>query len=375
MARKESKKPSFGSNQGKKRVETANDEVKVIDKPQKETIPTDLDDGTPLIEVNNISKNYKKKVVLEDINLKINKGDIFGIIGLSGSGKTTLFHIMNGILKATAGDVLVKRSLLFRPKKKVHPLKYVSVFKHNKPLHKEFGYANQVPSFYEHLTVRENIQIFGALFNIKKYELKKRIPKILKLTSLEEEQHTIAVELSGGMQRRLDIACSLISNPKVLFMDEPTSELDPILRKQMWKLIKEINAQGTTIIISSHILEEIEIVCNKIGIIHNRKMLGYGTLDELKKLFSRNQEVVIQLIPGNYSDLIKRLNKSKLKIEKIEERNGKLVLYLSERCTSLHNIIEIIEKSKERVVDLEVRDATLNEIFEILTKKKEEKNA
>ncbi len=257
----------------------------------------------PLIMVKNISKSYRKKLVLKDVTFEVFSGDIFGLVGMSGSGKTTLFQIMAGMITIQAGDVLIRHDIT-GPKKKQDLPDYLSVFRNPYIIKRNFGFASQLPSFYEHLTVEENLQMYGSLYGLKDKRIKENTSHLLGLVDLTDERDTIAEELSGGMQRRLDIACSLIHDPKVLFLDEPTSDLDPIMRKQIWKLILEINKKGTTIVLASHILEEVESLCTKVAIIHDKRVLGYGTLKELKGMFKRGKKS-----KGTLTDLFETLAK------------------------------------------------------------------
>ena len=268
---------------GKKEVSTPVD--KDISKIMKNVIP--LKDQ-PLIMINNISKSYRKKLVLKDVTFDVSSGDIFGLVGMSGSGKTTLFKIMSGMVTIQSGDVLVRQDV-FGLKKKSDQPDYISVFRNQHIIKKNFGFASQIPSFYEHLTIEENLQMYGSLYSMNNKKIKENISRLLDLVTLSEERDTLAGDLSGGMQRRLDIACSLIHDPKILFLDEPTSDLDPIMRRQIWKLIKEIQAKGTTIVLASHILEEVEKLCTTVAIIHNKTVLGYGTIKDLKKLFKKSK--------------------------------------------------------------------------------------
>ncbi|MBU2561588.1 MAG: ABC transporter ATP-binding protein [Nanoarchaeota archaeon] len=323
----------------------------------------------PLIMIKGLSKSYRKKLVLKDVNFEIYSGDIFGIIGMSGSGKTTMFQLMSGIAKAQSGDVLVKSELLI-PNRKRNVPDYVSVFNNTGSVRRNFGFASQIPSFYEHLTVEENILMYGSLYGLAKKKVKENMTRLLRLVDLSAEKDTVASELSGGMQRRLDIACSMIHDPKVLFLDEPTSDLDPVMRKQIWSLIKEINGKGTTIVLSSHILEEVEHLCTKVAILHDRRVLGYGTLKELKRLFERNRQVKVELERGDYDDLVRKLKKVK-GVEKVVKKDNRLVVVIPADDRVVRHVIRAVESSKDRLVSLDVSDATLDEIFEALTRKSE----
>jgi ABC-2 type transport system ATP-binding protein len=327
----------------------------------------------PMIMIKAISKSYKKKLVLQDVNFEIFENDIFGVVGMSGSGKTTLFELMAGINSPDSGDVLVRSDILLDDKKGSdkgdHP-DYYSVFRSISSLKKKFGFASQTPSFYPHLTVGENITLYGDLYGMKKKVLKERAEELLRLVGLEDETETISSELSGGMQRRLDIACSLLHNPKVLFMDEPTSDLDPVMRRQIWTLIKRINSRGTTVVITSHILSEVESLCTKVAILHDRKMWGYGKLSELKQLFRKGLQIRIEFAPPEYGRLIKLLNKKTFSINRIAEQDAQLVLFTPRDDRNTQKILKVVQGMSEKLVKIDVSDASLTEIFEMLAKKK-----
>ncbi|MFC1722515.1 ABC transporter ATP-binding protein [Nanoarchaeota archaeon] len=327
-----------------------------IDKPLKDQ---------PVVMVKSLSKSFKKKLVLKDVNFEVAEKDIFGVVGMSGSGKTTLFQMMAGVITQTSGDVLIRRDTIFAKDKPQRP-DYVSVYKNLNRAKEKMGFASQIPSYYEHLTVEENLHLYGALYGLGRKKIKENAEKLMRQTGLEEDNETLASHLSGGMKRRMDIALALMHEPRILFLDEPTSDLDPVLRVQIWDLIKQINSQGTTIIIASHILEEIEQLCTQIAILHDKRIIGYGTLDELKNLFAKYQEVKIRLASGKYEGLMRKLKAQKFVIDKMFEKEGVLVVYTRRETKNLTSILKVIEKLNEKVMSLDISEAHLTEIFEML---------
>ena len=187
----------------------------------------------PILKLEKINKKYGKFIVLNNVNVAVQVGEIFGIIGPSGSGKTTLLHTMIGFIKPDTGKVLFNNNL--------ENDNFVPVIKNLDYIKKRIGFAAQHPSFYEKLTVFENLDYFGALYNLSKEARLTNINTLLELVELDHAKNIISKNLSGGMQRRLDIACSLIHHPDLLILDEPTSDLDPVLAKHIWNLIKKIN--------------------------------------------------------------------------------------------------------------------------------------
>ncbi len=247
--------------------------------------------GGTLLKVANLTKFYGKKLVLNSVNLDINEGEIFGLVGSSGAGKTTLLECIVGFNDFDQGDVLVSSGAQFGG--------FFTSSKKFKGMKKRFGFASQCPSFYSKLTVKENLEYFGSLYGMSKAMLRNNVDVIINLIGLHGEGSTLAGNLSGGMQKRLDIGCALIHGPRILILDEPTADLDPVSRKQMTELIKRINVQGTTVIIASHVFDEVEQLCNRISIVHGKTIRAVGNLESLKKDFNaRNLETVFEAIIG-----------------------------------------------------------------------------
>jgi len=228
--------------------------------------------GPPYIEFEGITKKYGNTLVLDNLTLSIPYGEITGIIGPSGSGKTTMLNLLIGFVKPNKGRILFQSRNIIKDFSNVTTL---------------FGFAAQEFSFYTDLTIEENLAYFGNLYKLKKSEIKLRTDELLKLLEIDYARKTIARSLSSGMGRRLDIACSLIHNPKVLILDEPTQDLDPILRKELVATIRKVNKEReTTVIITSHLLGEIDEMCDTIGILYKGHIVKMGTPSELKKFYN-----------------------------------------------------------------------------------------
>ncbi|MFH1211110.1 MAG: ABC transporter ATP-binding protein [archaeon] len=306
----------------------------------------------PLIEFKNITKKFGDKVVLNGIDLEISYGERFGVIGVSGSGKTTLLNILIGFLNPNTGNIFYQSHDIVRDRANIR---------------RTFGFATQDGSFYTKLTVKENLDYFGKLYEMANSDINKRADGLLKLVGLYQAKDVLAENLSKGMQRRLDIACALIHDPKVLILDEPTEDLDPMLRKDVLLLIKKINERGTTVIITSHLLTEVEAICTKIAILHEGKIIETGATEQLKGRYYKNEEIHLQTSPGNYEKMARRLRK--IDIDSIDIKEHKMVVYTPQAEKVLHQILHVIEESKEHLVDVAVNKPTLEEVFEKLTKR------
>ncbi len=313
----------------------------------------------PILKLENVSKRFGRHLVLSNINMEIDSGEIFGIIGASGSGKSTMLNLIIGFLEPDVGNVLFKPEQLLDYTKE--GTQYRSIYKLPGTVKRFFGFATQLPSFYTKLTVKENLEYFGELHGLKKDALQHNIKNLLSFVELEDAKNIIAENLSGGMQRRLDIACALVHDPKILIMDEPTADLDPILMHHIWNLIRKINKKGTTVILSSHNLTKLESLCDRIAILHNKNIVSVGKPDELKNGFSHSEEIEIKSYPGKYDKLMKKI-KSKA-IEKMEVKGHRLIILTKQPEKILHNLIHKIEASKENLIDVRLLKPTLHDIF------------
>jgi len=314
-------------------------------------------DKFPLVQAKLINKSFGHNKILSRLNLEIYPGEIIGITGVSGAGKTTLLNVLSGLVNPDSGEILYNSTIL--SKKNLQPL---TLKKNKHKLKPYIGYSTQHPSFYEELKVYENLDFFGAMYDVPKAVRHKNIEILIQLTGLGASRNKVANSLSGGMRKRLDIACALIHNPKILFLDEPTSDLDPILRRKVWQIVKELNKQGTTILVSSHFLLEIEKLCTRIAILHKGSIIktidkpraGEKQTSLLEIVVENNEALIGELLKQNAinpedviseagSLSIRTLNPTKLKAE-VSKLCNKLCLKL-EKCTETsEGLREIFER-------------------------------
>jgi ABC-2 type transport system ATP-binding protein len=258
-----------------------------------------MDKGA-ILKAEEISLSFRENKVLDKLTLELKGGEILGITGVSGAGKSTMLNVLAGLLTPDSGEVYYNGSLMVG--KNSAPLE---LGKHYHLIKSYIGYSTQDPSFYPELSALENLDFFGAMYNVPKRVRHKNAGLLIELMGLEGVAKKPARSLSGGMKKRLDIACALIHNPKVLILDEPTSDLDPILREKMWQLIRQLNSQGTSVIISSHFLNEIEGLCSRIAILHKGRL--FKEILQTKQLSDTLLEVIVE--PRHYDALIGELLK------------------------------------------------------------------
>ena len=313
----------------------------------------------PFIQLENVSKWYGKSMILDKLNFNVPYGEIFGIIGKSGCGKSTTLSIIIGFLKPSEGKVYFQSHDIYNDIREVQ---------------EQFGFAAQEVSFYPKLTVKENLEYFGKLYNLKHKRLKERIPEVLKLVNLEGTEHLQGWKLSAGMQKRLDIACAMIHEPKVLLLDEPTEDLDPTLRLGLLDLIKKINHEkNVTVILTSHLLNEVEYVCDRVAILDDHKIVAIGKINELKDDYSKDSEIGIELEDRNNQEFIK-LAKKIPNAKKIIERQGKIYIYTDKGAEILKSMLQasLQQKKKFNVTSITLSKPSLEEVFQSLTGKTKE---
>ncbi|MFH1592333.1 MAG: ABC transporter ATP-binding protein [Candidatus Woesearchaeota archaeon] len=310
------------------------------------------------IKLEGVEKRFGKKVVLKNLSFEIPKGKIFGIIGVSGSGKTTLLRLVVGYYKPTKGLVTFNQKDLQK--------QILQAARH-------FGFASQENSFYEDLTTEENVRFFGKLYGLKKEILNSRVEEVLKVVGLYEDGRVLAKNLSGGMKRRLDLACALVNDPSVLILDEPTEDLDPILRRDLLELIKRINGMGTTVIFTTHLLNEAEYLCHEVAILSKQGILTIGTPDDLRRMYKKGEEIHLVLEDtSNYKRYLRKLEGFKTVVV-----NGKLVVYVPVREQApklLRRILSMAEKNRDKIVYTDIRKPSLGEIFTQMIQDVKEKN-
>jgi ABC-2 type transport system ATP-binding protein len=318
--------------------------------------------SNPVVRIKNLSKRFKNKVVLKSINLEIYSGEILGLIGMSGHGKTTFLNTLIGFLRPDTGDVEFKHEHLLDYENSDNQFR--SVYKYPDQAKRIFGFASQNPSFYDELTVQENLDYFGSLYGLSRDIRKTNTTILLNLIGIYDSKDVKARNLSGGMQKRLDIACALIHDPKILILDEPTSDLDPVLRKQMWQILKKINEKGTTIIMASHFLEEVDSFCHRVAVVKSGEISHIGTTDDLKASVSKKEIIKLHTYPGNYPYLMKHFEKKGLKINKVVTDGQYLLITTDKAEAVLHSLLHAIEHSDETLVEVNVMKPDLSEVFE-----------
>ena len=230
-----------------------------------------------MIHIENLVKRYGPLVALDHLNLDIREGEVFGLLGPNGSGKTTAINCLLALLKYDKGTITIFG-------KEMHPDSY--------DIKKNIGVVMQNVAVFEQMTVRENIDYFCGLYVKDKPKRRQLVEEAIHFTGLEDFVKMRPKKLSGGLLRRLNIACGIVHKPRLIIMDEPTVAVDPQSRNRILEGILELNRQGSTIIYTSHYMEEVEQICSRIAIIDHGQVLATGTTEELKKMIKTEQKVM-----------------------------------------------------------------------------------
>ncbi|WP_334329910.1 ATP-binding cassette domain-containing protein [Companilactobacillus sp. HBUAS59699] len=301
------------------------------------------------IEVNHLTKRFNNKTVVDDLSFNVKKGEIFGLLGPNGAGKTTTLRMMTTLLKIDSGSV--------------------KIFGHDtategKLAKSMFGLTGQYASVDEDISARENLMIFSRLNGLSHSDAKRRTEELLKEFSLVNSADKPLKDFSGGMRRRLDLAVSLISQPALIFLDEPTTGLDPRTRTQMWQTIRKLVDNGSTILLTTQYLDEADQLADRVAVIDHGKLIKIGTPEELKQQiggiklkFAINDDSqilsVTKIIQSSVTSAIQRVGQQfEINLKNIEQLTPLLVA---------------IEQAKITISNLTIQEPSLDDVFMNLT--------
>ena len=292
----------------------------------------------PALELNNLTRRFGDFVAVNNVSLQIKQGAIYGFLGPNGSGKSTTIRMLCGLLEPTSGSGQVLG---------------LDIAKDSEALKQKIGYMSQKFSLYDDLSVIENLRFYGGLYSLTSEEMKKRIGEMLVLSGLEKRQQELVANLSGGWKQRLALACSILHNPPVLFLDEPTGGVDPVSRRMFWEIIYDLSLQGTTVMVTTHFMDEAEH-CDEIGFIFEGNLIASDTPDNLKKI-----------IPGT---LVEIPTPSPMELLETLEESAVEYLDIYPAGASLHVLLKSNNTSPLSGYAYEIISPSLEDIFVYLVK-------
>lgn len=302
------------------------------------------------IEIKDLVKKYGDFLAVDNISLKIERGRIYGLLGPNGAGKSTAINIICGLIRGTSGNIIMNG---------------VDITKNMKGQNKRIGLVPQEVALYWDFTAEENLKFFGEIYGLKGSVLKERVEEALEFTGLMDVKKKLAKEFSGGMLRRLNIACALVHRPEIIIMDEPTVGIDPQSRNHILQSVKKLNEKGVTIIYTTHYMEEVETLCEEIAIIDHGKVIVQGTKEELKNIVSETRNLHLLVDNGAIIE-INELKKVK-GVQEVLINENEIKIASSKEVNNLSNIIDKVNELGANIFDIGYKDITLETVFLTLT--------
>jgi ABC-2 type transport system ATP-binding protein len=304
-----------------------------------------------IVEVKNLVKRYKSKVAVDNMNLIINKGEVVGLLGPNGAGKTTLIQSMIGVSEIQSGEIR-----MFGKNMRTEAMD----IKHR------IGVVPQNIALLNDFSAIENVTYFGRLYGLRGKALKEGVQRALEFTNLWDRRKDSPKKYSGGMQRRLNIACSIVHSPELIIMDEPTVGIDPQSRNHILESIKQLNELGSTIIYTSHYMEEVEAICSRVVIMDNGRLIAEGTKEKLSEYVQEEQIAEIELSHISYS-----VTEAVKKVYGVKEctYSGSHMTVVFDRISSIAVILQAIAEQGASITKINMQEARLEDVFLCLTGK------
>lgn len=301
--------------------------------------------------MNHIIKRYGHQLVLDHVHLEIRQGEILGLLGPNGAGKTTLIHALSGLIGIDSGSIELFGERLSGPMLEVK---------------RKIGLVTQDITVFEDLTAQENLAFFGGIYGLRGAELRRQITETLQFVGLTDQAHKRPSKFSGGMKRRLNIACSIIHRPRLLIMDEPTVGIDPQSRNHILESVRELQKRGTTILYTTHYMEEVQSLASRVVIMDQGHVIAQGTIDELVKNIHHEEKIKLEVVEltEDLIDNIKELDRVKHVI-----LNGTQIQIISRAGAGNLDRILSLAKSAGGVLSIHAEKPTLEDVFLTLTGK------
>ncbi|HSB01975.1 MAG TPA: ABC transporter ATP-binding protein [Anaerolineales bacterium] len=308
-----------------------------------------MNNQQPAIKVINLTKRFGDFVAVDNINFDVHRGEIFGFLGPNGSGKTTTIRMMLGLMKPTGGSTEILGMKVDGDTRKIRP---------------RVGYMSQRFSLYNDLSVLQNLNFYGAAYGLANLELQKRINEALSMAGLEGREESKTKDLSGGWRQRLALSAAILHRPEVLFLDEPTAGVDPLSRRAFWDLLYQLIAEGITVFVTTHYMDEAEH-CHRLAFIQHGDIIAYGTSEEIKSKMMRGD--VLELEPSDAPGAVKVLRAAQAKktipIEEVE-LYGTFVHILAPNIKNhQHAIDRELHGAGIRVSHMSIIEPSLEDVF------------
>ena len=305
-----------------------------------------------LIRVEHISKHFQKQQAVDDISFNVNKGELLGLLGPNGAGKSTTISMISTLLKPDSGDIFyADTSILSKPK----------------VIQESLGYVPQEIALYPMLSGKDNLSFWGRNYGIKGAQLKKKIDEVSEIIGISDRLKDKVKTYSGGMKRRLNIGAALLHNPEIIIMDEPTVGIDPQSRNHILDTVLELNKRGMTVIYTSHYMEEVEFLCDRICIMDHGKIIADGTKAQLLEQYDKTRAIHLKT-ESNGPELLDKI-KALPDVLSIEYNKDTRVITIqtSGDKWAFKNIVDLLHKDNIGILSMELEQPNLETVFLNLT--------
>lgn len=306
-----------------------------------------------IVEFDKISKSFGKHKVVDEISFTIEQGELFGLLGPNGAGKSTTISMLSGLIKPSSGNIFVNGK---------------NVEKYPQEGKKCIGLVPQDIALYPTLSAQDNLFFWGRMYGLSGQKLKEEVDRVLKIANLEDRRKDIIKGFSGGMKRRINIAAALLHRPQLLIMDEPTVGIDPQSRNSILETVKELNKDGMSVIYTSHYMEEVEFLCNRIGIIDLGKLLIVEEKEKLKQDIMGSECIELKLSKDDNA-VVDGLSKLDFIIKVDKNENGSIDVYLKDAPQHLQRIVNFISEQGCNITQFSIQEPNLENVFLKLTGK------
>lgn len=307
-----------------------------------------------IVKMDQVTKKFGDVTAVDKVSLEIEEGEIFGLLGPNGAGKSTAINMITGLLSIDKGSISI----------------YGKDVKKDKMATKSYvGIVPQDIAIYEDLTSLENVKFFASLYGLRGKALEEAALEALEFTGLSEKRNQFPKSFSGGMKRRLNIACAIAHKPKIIIMDEPTVGIDPQSRNHILQSVKKLNDMGSTIIYTSHYMEEVEEICTRIAIMDHGKVIALGTCEELENMINDRDVVVVTI-----SDPASRVDEKSIReipgVENVDIGENTVKITSAREVTNLDKIIQYFLQNDFTIKSVESKTPDLETVFLSLTGRK-----
>jgi ABC-2 type transport system ATP-binding protein len=309
-----------------------------------------MPDQTPIISVHGLTKKFGEFTAVDHVSFEVLPGEVVGYLGPNGSGKTTTIRMLCGLLHPTEGSIHIMG---------------MDVVQDPEPVKRNIGYMSQKFALYDDLTVRENLEFYIGVYDVPPEEAQARLNEILRMAGLEDRPDSLAIDLSGGWRQRLALGCALVHHPPLIFLDEPTSGVDPVARREFWDLIYQLASQGTTIFITTHYMDEAEH-CRRVGFMHSGRLLAFDTPSALKAQYLTGEAWTVSARP--LLDTVEKLTGLQ-GIVQARMHGDQAMAILQSGAWTQAALKQKLEEDGVTVDEIETVEPTLEDVFTLLAHK------